>query len=280
MAPTVTLYAWAVPAYFTDSPVDHTWVTTYDNRQSAYQTDAQVAAAGEDYWYCWGSFHPTGGTPINSDGFLGQQGGNRALAECLVQPNADSSTVPAARGTIFTYGVDGVCHQLANQVLFATGTGGQPQLTVKLARGYFASSFIYGPWGLQHTAWVNKIAACSGAAAPPSVLAAGGAALAGPPDDFEARAREVLGPGDPKKLSDLMALRTDTRRFAAQAWPGAAPSAETLNARNQHLIDQAAALLDPREFEAIFGFPPGSASSATSCARTRSPAPSTWCAAS
>ena len=27
-----------------------------------------------------------------------------------------------ARGTIFTYGVDGVCHQLANQAHYATST--------------------------------------------------------------------------------------------------------------------------------------------------------------
>jgi hypothetical protein len=62
-----------------------------------------VAAAGEFYWYCWGAFHAKGGTPNNATGFLGQQAGDLAVARCLVQANADSRTVPAARGTIFRW---------------------------------------------------------------------------------------------------------------------------------------------------------------------------------
>ena len=64
------------------------------------------------------------------------------LAKCLVAPNANSQTVAAARGTIFTYGIDGVCHQLANQVLYATGIGAVAPLTVRNARGYIASTFL------------------------------------------------------------------------------------------------------------------------------------------
>ena len=89
MAQSVTLFAWAVPAFISELPVDHTWVTTYDNRVNAYPNVQQVAAAGQFYWYCWGSFHAAGGTPINPTGFLGQQTGDLALAQCLVQPNAD-----------------------------------------------------------------------------------------------------------------------------------------------------------------------------------------------
>ena len=256
MASQSPLFAWAVPAFTTGSPVDHTWVTTYDNRITPYPTVQAVIQAGAFYWYCWGSFHPRGGTPINPDGFLGQQAGDLALAQCLVAPNADSQTVPAARGTIFTYGVDGVCHQLANQVLYATGIGGVAPLTVHRARGYMASTFIYGTYGLQHAAWANKIAACSGRG-PQIAMATGGAAMPGQPDDFETRARQVLEGEDPKLLSDLLALRADTHRFAAQRWPGATPpSAETLNARNQHLLTQAAQLLGPSHFKKIFGFSP------------------------
>ncbi|MBI5113855.1 MAG: hypothetical protein HZA68_17955 [Rhodovulum sp.] len=256
MAPIVTLYAWAVPAFVAGSPVDHTWVTTYDNRQTAYPNDQAVAQAGQDYWYCWGGFHPTGGTPPNPTGFLGQQSGDLALARCYVRSNADSRQVPAARGTIFQYGVDGVCHQLANQVLWATAAPGQAALTVSNARGYMISSYIYGTYGLQAAAWAARIATCGGPAPPPATATMGGMAMAGPPDDFEARAREVLA-GQPDTLANLLALRVDTRRFAAQAWPGATPSAETLNARNQHLLDQAAGVLRPDEFEAIFGVAPG-----------------------
>jgi hypothetical protein len=257
-AKVTTLFAWAVPAFAANSPVDHTWVTTYDNRVTPHAKIEEVIAAGEFYWYCWGSFHASGGTPNDAAGFLGQQPGKLALARCVVEPNMDSRTVPAARGTIFTYGVDGVCHQLANQVLYATGAGNAARLTVSRARGYMASVFIYKTYGQQETAWLNQIAKCGGQppGGPPMVSIAGGTPISGPPDDFEAHAREVLKHDDPKLLSDLLALRTDVQRFSAQRWPGvAAPDAETLNVRNQHMLDQAAKLLGPQKFEAIFGFP-------------------------
>lgn len=260
MAGSTTLYAWTVPAYSSGSPVDHTWVTTYDNRTVVYQTDADVIAAGETYWYCWGSFHPTGGTPVNPTGFLGSQSGNLAFAQCLVLPNADSRTTPAARGTIFVYGVDGVCHQLANQVLYATGSASTAPLTVRGARGYMVSTFLYGTYGTQHAAWAAKIAACSSMHLPPP---AGGMAMTvastGPsgPDEFERHAGQVLGAGNPKLL-ELLRLRSDVHQFVARAWPGTGqPSADALNARNQHMLDEAAKVLDPAEFKAIFGIDPG-----------------------
>jgi hypothetical protein len=51
MAPNIPLYAWAVPAFVAESPIDHTWVTTYDNRVNVYPNVQQVAAAGAFYWY-------------------------------------------------------------------------------------------------------------------------------------------------------------------------------------------------------------------------------------
>src|SRR6266542_75869 len=160
-----------------------------------------------------------------------------AMARVFQQTaNADSRNVPAARGTIFTYGIDGVCHQLANQVLYSTTIGGAAPLTVRNARGYMASVFVYGTYGLQHAAWWNQILRCGGhplqLPGGPAMVAAEGAPAGTPQDDFEARAREVLESEDPKLLGDLLALRADVHRFAAQRWPGfAAPDAETLNAR-------------------------------------------------
>ena len=46
MHASATFYAWTVPAFVSGSPVDHTWVTTYDNRITVYPGDAAVAAAG------------------------------------------------------------------------------------------------------------------------------------------------------------------------------------------------------------------------------------------
>jgi hypothetical protein len=251
------LFAWVAPAGSAGSPVDHTWVTTYDNRVTPYANIDEVKTAGEFYWYCWGDFHASGGTPDNPTGFLGQQSGDLTLAQCLVEPNADSRTVAAARGTIYTYGIDGVCHQLANQVLYATRAVGVEQLTVCGARGYMASTFLYGETGLQQEAWQNQIARCGSKFDRERPMAAAGSPVPGVSDDFEAHAREVLKQDDPKLLSDLLALRADVQRFSAQRWPGVtAPDAKTLNARNQHMLDQAAKLLGPERFKAIFGFPP------------------------
>ena len=136
MAEPVKFYAWAVPAFGVASFPDHTWVTTYDNRSIKYGNVQQVVRAKQFFWYCWGGFHRQGGTSVNATGLLGEKTGDVTVAQCLVQPNADSRTVRKARGTIFTYGRHGVCHQLANQVLYATGTGGVP-LIVEKARGYF-----------------------------------------------------------------------------------------------------------------------------------------------
>jgi hypothetical protein len=43
--------------------------------------------------------------------------------------------------------MDGVCHQLSNQILFATKTDSKAPLTVKDARGYWYSNFRYGTYG-------------------------------------------------------------------------------------------------------------------------------------
>jgi hypothetical protein len=262
------LYAWAVPAFDDASPVDHTWVTTYDNRTHSYPNIAAVQAAVECYWYCWGDFHPRGGAPGNPDGALGSQVGSLELARCYVQANADCDASFAARGTIFTYGVDGVCHQLANQVLYSTGFGGARPLTVAAARGYRVSSAIYGTYGLQRAAWRNKIAACSAAmaarptneddvthAAPPPP---GPTMTAVPPDEFEELVAKVLGPDPLPHATQLLNLRAQFHASAAaNAHATRAPTAEELNERNQRFLDQAAKILSASDYQQIFGAAPG-----------------------
>ena len=80
------------------------------------------------------SWSPRTNSQARSDGYLGEQSGDLGLAKCLVKPNADSRIDAAARDTTFTYGVDGVCHQLANKVLYTTGATSTPPLTVTNAR--------------------------------------------------------------------------------------------------------------------------------------------------
>jgi hypothetical protein len=161
MASKVRLYAWAAPAMGVKVLPDHTWVTTYDNRKAAYKNVGAVVAAGEHFWYSWGVYRAKGGTPGNPDGALGDAVGSAAVAACLAQPDSDCKSTKAARGTIFEYGRDGVCHQLANQVLYATKSGKREPLTVANARGYWWLAFRFGTYGLQEAAWVTQRDACS-----------------------------------------------------------------------------------------------------------------------
>src|SRR5271169_5731086 len=135
MADRARLYAWAAPAMDADVLPDHTWVTTYDSRKKSYRDIESVVEAGEHFWYCWGNFRPKGRTLNNRTGALGDAVGDESVAACLAEANHDCRSTPAARGTIFRYGRYGVCHQLANQVLYATASEGQAPLTVANARG-------------------------------------------------------------------------------------------------------------------------------------------------
>lgn len=248
----VTFYAWCCPAYTTGSPVDHTWVTTYDNRVTCHPDIKSVVQAGQDFWFSWGVFHDKGGTPKNATGFLCSPAGNLGLARCLVKPNVDCHSDQQAKGTIFQYGVDGVCHQLSNQILFATG--GQPS-TVSGVRGYMASTFLYGTYGRrQSAAWAAKIAACTGPVPMASGAGSGGGSV-NQQDEFEAQARAVLGRDEPVLFDRLMALRREVEVMTSRPLAGE-PDAETLNRRNQLMLDEAAKILGPKKFEEVFGFSP------------------------
>jgi hypothetical protein len=246
---------------------DHTWVTNYDNRVAPSTSIGQVIAKGEDYWFCWGDFHSNGATPAHPDGYIGSSPGDLALARCICESNLDSRGNPPAQGTIFSYGIDGVCHQLANQVLWATkGTGTSP-LTVRLARGYGTSIFFFGTYGRQVAAWRHRVASC-----PAAGVGGGGSGnqimstSSEPPDlrgdEFEKTARAVLR-DDSRRLQALLTLREEaTRRISqfhalADETKGRTPTATELNGVYNDFCKQAAKLLGDRQFEQIFGVPAG-----------------------
>jgi hypothetical protein len=161
MADEVRLYAWAAPAMDTQVLPDHTWVTTYDSRKIAYRDIKAVVAAGEHFWYCWGGFRARGGTPGNQTGALADAVGNAAVGSCLAQPDRDCESTSAARGTIFQYGRHGICHQLTNQVLYATASKGRDPITIANARGYWWLAFRFGTYGLPEADWITKRDSCS-----------------------------------------------------------------------------------------------------------------------
>lgn len=146
------LYAWVSPAFMppgTWSPVEHTWVTSYNCRISPYSDIATVNKAGEGYWYCWGDFHQS-----SNKSHIAYCPQTLGMEQCLVRSND-----PQSSGTIVYYGIDGVCHQVANQILYANSAQHTWQ-TVNRAQGYLTSSVIYGTYGRREHEWMQRRLAC------------------------------------------------------------------------------------------------------------------------
>lgn len=247
-----TAYVWVTPAFVSGAPVDHTWVTTYDNQITPLPDVTSVIDNGEYYWFCWGSFHTTGDptAPLHS-GVI-----NIPFASCLVQPNTDSREHELAKGTIFKYGRDGVCHQLSNQVLWATKDNTGARLTVAGANGYKASLFFFGEYGRQHAAWNAKKSNCSTDVG----VGMGGMQMSGnQDDDFDKEAQKIL---PPDRYEKLKALRKriggnleHTADMKINLMPGEQAATEINDSINNYL-QEVSKLLSPNEFETLFGFPP------------------------
>jgi hypothetical protein len=246
----VTLYAWSVPAVFRGNIVDHTWVTTYDNRIDRLLNIREVVGAKEHYWYCWGDFHAAGATPRKPDGFLGSEQAELAYAQCLCAPDLESKPNPPAQGTIFDYGTDGVCHQLANQVLYSTGSSSKKPLRVVNARGYRASQFVFTDYGLQTVAWKRKIKQCRGTPTRRTDMDPSDSQT----DDFEAHLRaNVQGAGADEKISKVLQLRVGLRNQMITLKRGA-PSASMLNKVYSDHLHELAGILGKADFERVFEF--------------------------
>ena len=252
----LTLYAWASPTPFADSPVDHTWVTDYDDRVNLYANIAAIIAAQAHYWFCWGDFH------AEARRWLGSADGSVPWSSCLCAPNAPSASNQPTCGTIYHYGIDGVCHQLANQALWSTSGGGAKPLKVSKANGYGLSTFFYGTYGLQHGAWAARKTLCL----PPAIAGAAGQGVQGggmsvpetDDDEFIARAQAALSKHQAQhKLPALLTLRAQSHAalavHKAGLAKGVAPTAETLNKQHRMHLEEAGRLLTDAEFEDVFG---------------------------
>jgi hypothetical protein len=250
----VRLFAWAAPAAFQGNVVDHTWVTAYDNRVDDYSDIQAVSDAQQYYWYCWGSYHSKGGVPGRSDGFLVSGQAAIAYACCLCKPNVDSKYDVAAQGTIFAYGWDGVCHQLANQILWATDPTGSAPALVDSARGYRYSEYLFGAYGKRQSDWINKRNGCLANGS----LEMGIQQSTPSGDSFEKHVHKVLtGPKADEKIRTLLEHRRavmsqidrlrDNPNFAEGR-----PSAADLNKLYSSFLRDAAKILGDDDFERVF----------------------------
>ncbi len=143
------LYLWRKRTPIALYLADHTWVTSYDIRTNNYSDISQVISAQESYWYCKGDFH--------SDGdFIGKINYNSPYSKCLVTSNSSIN----GNGSIIRYGIDGVCHQVSNQVLYRSKNPFS-NLRVDKARGYKLSSSIFETYGLNKDIWRQNKINCS-----------------------------------------------------------------------------------------------------------------------
>ncbi|MCH8620416.1 hypothetical protein [Undibacterium sp. TS12] len=258
-----TLFAWTRPAFFDGFILDHTWVTDYDNRLQQFENINDVVVNGKNYWYSWGDYHKLGETPSLPDGFVCAEQGSISLANCLCLSNVPSKDKLKARGTIYNYGVEGVCHQLSNQILAATNS----KLLVDKVRGYALSSFLFGDYGKnQGDFWKLKYAVCN--SQPGSyrsdVMSFKEVHMDRHIDTFEVRARSVLsGKSNQHKLRKLLELRRAQQNYFSSLSDNldakriAQPSASELNAKYNEFLCAVAELLGPESFQTLFDFPPG-----------------------
>lgn len=161
---TVTLYGWRTPTDLIPG-TDHTWVTTYP---SPYDVAPELQ---DHYWYCWGIAHPADtGLPAEQI-CVGTADAQTAL--CIARPGYRHAwDVPGGidwevYAGIELYGVEGVCHQVSNRILYACSAYGSPP-TVSGSRGYRVSLWLYGTYGrIASIDWKKRRARCSALADEP-----------------------------------------------------------------------------------------------------------------
>jgi hypothetical protein len=242
MAGLATLYFWANPLTGFRG-ADHTWVTTYPS--------PSACPPPSDYWYCWGVCHPTGtGTTARA---LGSSAGDLAIAKCICSPNNQN-----AHGGINLYGIDGVCHQLANRVLYACN----PVQTVHRANLYWISHLLFGTYGLTLADWAQRKQKC---AQPPSPPGSGGGS--GTLDDVDGEDLDLgtltnllatkASPGEVVRLSELRAnLLREKRELDEQVQAGAIDGLEFANRVNDLVssyLPRIAAIIGEKNLQEIFG---------------------------
>lgn len=158
------IYAWGIQAFQGRKPLlanfEHTWITSYEQKADPVNHPDPPAdwKPPESYWYCWGSAHDVAERAIESaSGSL-----EVATAICpantvALPPNSPLGTPSTTSGTIEYYGLDGVCHNVSNQVLYSTGSKNVEPLRVNRAKGYPLVSFFFKNYGLNESSWNSAV---------------------------------------------------------------------------------------------------------------------------
>lgn len=267
----VTLYAWMRPISVGEiyiNLLDHTYVTSY-TPAGTYTNITDVTNNYEHFWYCWGQLDPNKSRlvpkcpPTGISGDLGQ-------IQCVCNANDVN-----AHGTIFRYLHDGVCHQLANQVLYFAS----PRITVEGVKGWKLSHFRFGAYGSNTSDWQNRISGCQGDSSVPSDDSDSygqkiNNVFANAPDsataeelrdaELQVHVKHCLGK-TPKKddMAFLVEVREEARQqnevlFAKVSMGLIDPNTYTEQANQIHdtMLDKIAARLSPEEFKQLFDFTP------------------------
>lgn len=155
-----TLYAWGRPLSQESIPIesnlDHTWVTNFlEKVDPGHQPDPQPGwKPPKSYWYCWGAPHDVASHALGSYAGSLDVANNISPFNVTPVPAGEKQYAPSSTsGAIIYYGLDGVCHNVANEVLCATGTATTEPLRVQQAKGYPLSTFFFGTYGLNSDAW-------------------------------------------------------------------------------------------------------------------------------
>lgn len=140
--PPSDLYAWARPAH--GLPGDHTFVTDYD--------EPFVGKPPSRSWYCAGGVYSSDEPSVRP---LLRVEADIELAEYICEPDNPGRSITDLRPTAgMIYGFHGVCHQIANRILYSTHSPDVAPL-VDQAEGYRFSSVWagYGNYGTNELIW-------------------------------------------------------------------------------------------------------------------------------
>lgn len=152
-SPKQMLYAWARPVSFAEWAGDHTFVTDYDQ---PFKDNPPRRS-----WYCAGGVYSRDSNGVRP---LLSAEADIKFAEFICTPDdPEKREWPEFKSTAgIEYGINGVCHHIANRILYAAQSSGPPPL-VNEARGYKFHEFVYmllgyGQYGTNEPQWRDRLA--------------------------------------------------------------------------------------------------------------------------